>query len=500
MQAVKIDASYAKAWARLAAASAGLGKRQETVDAWQRALAVLPVEKLTPAQQKQRDLYSTKLSEAKAKAAERAQGYTPPHITLSVRDEDKPWNRAAKVVQELLPSNTWNSSTIVSAFKNWSSGLEMMNQLRIIQTSAGPGCFGHMGVIERLSNAVIEDSRAFVLMDQDFFSKYNQKGEDECSLLPNVLPDDSSIHTEVVVEVSQSRAWKDGGAKTVMEEAPKRVQREGWDTTRFALAVTVRGWLLRAFMQENVMHDIGAALDFYTSAIEVIQWGMQRWRDVPINEKGSIFQASFLRGVKCLRLDACIKAYTEHRGPSSKMPLSQILAGANELLDELSAAPGEPDEETGIPYFMCFTRYPLAHAHSLRGFYHQHIARNARQAGSPALEVSESFQAAAAAYMQAADIFPQDDEKHVMHLHFAVDALMEAGSPASQILGLLDRIRDGIPIVKRIWEFSADAVSGCDAMLYRDMSLRKRLVQRMQDGQIAADGIICTLEHRRLHD
>ena len=64
---------------------------------------------------------------------------------------------------------------------------------------------------------------------------------------------------------------------------------------------------MRAFMQSNLTPDIEAALDFYTSAIEVLSWGIDLWKDVPNSEKGSIFQPSFLRGVKCLRLDAMLQ-------------------------------------------------------------------------------------------------------------------------------------------------------------------------------------------------
>ncbi|OSD05835.1 hypothetical protein PYCCODRAFT_1361536 [Trametes coccinea BRFM310] len=469
-QATELDPTYAKAWARLASACGGLDKYQEAITAWRRALAVLPVENLTAAQQKQRDLYAGKLAEA-INNAERATVYVPAHVTLSIREEDKPWNRASKVLEALIPTNTWNSSAwvMVSAFTNWSTASEMMQHLRVVQTPAGPGLFGLIGVVEALTNAVIEDTRAFVLTDQDFFEKYNR---------------------QVMVEITKSRAWTDGSARTVMEEAPKRVQSEGWETTRLALSVTVRAWIMRAFIQENLIGGTWAALDFYTSAIEVIRWGVQRWADVPVAEKGSIFQPTFLRGVSRLRLDACLKAYKENPGPSSKMPLSEIFAGANELLNELASAPDEPTDEHGNPMFLCFTRYPLAAAHSFLGFYHQHAARNARQAGCPNAEVSHAFQAAAKAYLQSADIYPQDDEKRILTLHFALDALLEAGSPAFEILALMKRIRDDIPVIKRIWEFSADAVSGRDTELERDMSLRNRLLTRMQEGKIAHDDTV----------
>lgn len=70
---------------------------------------------------------------------------------------------------------------------------------------------------------------------------------------------------------------------------------------------------MRAFLQDNFANGgTEAALDFYTSALEVLQWGNVRWPGVPPEEKGAIFRDSFIRGVKVLRLDAFIKV-GQHR-------------------------------------------------------------------------------------------------------------------------------------------------------------------------------------------
>lgn len=36
------------------------------------------------------------------------------------------------------------------------------------------------------------------------------------------------------------KAWKDAGAKAIIDEAPKKQKRDGWDSTRNALATTIR--------------------------------------------------------------------------------------------------------------------------------------------------------------------------------------------------------------------------------------------------------------------
>ena len=139
-------------------------------------------------------------------------------------------------------------------------------------------------------------------------------------------------------EAAKTTAWKDDGAKGVIDAIPKRLREEGWNSVRPALAVTVRyewnltcsyyrhmpiilnrvsrAWILRAFMENGLRSNAGAALEFYTSALEVLQWGSHEWADVPYDQKGSIFQPTFIRGVKCLRLDLFMKVSPSPSNPS----------------------------------------------------------------------------------------------------------------------------------------------------------------------------------------
>ncbi len=66
---------------------------------------------------------------------------------------------------------------------------------------------------------------------------------------------------------------------------------------------------MRAFIQDSLADGTDAALDFYTSALEVLQWGNVLWKDVSPEDKGASFRESFIRGVKVLRLDAFIKVH-----------------------------------------------------------------------------------------------------------------------------------------------------------------------------------------------
>ena len=44
----------------------------------------------------------------------------------------------------------------------------------------------------------------------------------------------------VCLEVSMTNAWAESGSSQVVQEAPKRLEAQGWDTVRPALSVTVR--------------------------------------------------------------------------------------------------------------------------------------------------------------------------------------------------------------------------------------------------------------------
>lgn len=50
--------------------------------------------------------------------------------------------------------------------------------------------------------------------------------------------------------------------------------------------------------------DYGMVLEFYGRALEVLEWGRKIWKDVPSDDRGVIFEDSFVRGIKRLYLGA----------------------------------------------------------------------------------------------------------------------------------------------------------------------------------------------------
>lgn len=49
-------------------------------------------------------------------------------------------------------------------------------------------------------------------------------------------------------------------------------------------------------------HDM--AVEHYDKALAILKWGNEEWKDVPKEDRGAIFEHSFIRGVRGLRLES----------------------------------------------------------------------------------------------------------------------------------------------------------------------------------------------------
>ncbi|KAM5532752.1 hypothetical protein V8D89_013549 [Ganoderma adspersum] len=469
--ATELDPSYAKAWSRLAQAQTSLHRPDQTVRSWKRAVAALPVENLTPAQKKQRDNYASELAVVQAKVADlEANPRKPKDVVTMNRPEQLPWNRAAALIPGLQATQQWNSSAwvISKAYLEWQDGIENMKLGRVVWNPAGApagaqGYFGHLGVLVGLTNALLSDDRVFHITDTNFIDQYNR---------------------QIMFEMTQARAWGDSGARKVMEQIPARLRIGGWDAVRPAISITVRAWITRGFMEDKFKNNIETALEFYTSALDVLQWGKELWKDVSFDDKGAVFRETFMRGIKCMRLEAFIGAYYKHPGENSKFPLQEILAGADALLAELAGAPEEPGllNTEDIAFYLSFFQYPRGQAHATRGFYLHHKAIIKRKKEGLTQELVADHMQSSSEYLKAASCYPPDDEKHAWYIHIAFTVQNEVGGPVPYLLMIVNKLHDAIPRMKPIWEFSADAKSGAHAALATTMKVREELL-RVTEGK-----------------
>lgn len=60
---------------------------------------------------------------------------------------------------------------------------------------------------------------------------------------------------------------------------------------------------MRGFIEHILRRQYLPAHEFLSRAIEVIEWGRTVWKDVPTEERGAIFEATFLRSVRALHLE-----------------------------------------------------------------------------------------------------------------------------------------------------------------------------------------------------
>ncbi len=56
-------------------------------------------------------------------------------------------------------------------------------------------------------------------------------------------------------------------------------------------------------MESKVRSSPEIGLAFLDSALEVIAFGKERYKDVTDDHRGAIFKPAFIRGIKCMRLD-----------------------------------------------------------------------------------------------------------------------------------------------------------------------------------------------------
>lgn len=64
------------------------------------------------------------------------------------------------------------------------------------------------------------------------------------------------------------------------------------------------GWVMRAFMTAMFMQEYGTAVQYLGSALSVLEWGLETWKDVPTDDRGAIFQPTFVRGIRRAYLDS----------------------------------------------------------------------------------------------------------------------------------------------------------------------------------------------------
>ncbi|KAG2022691.1 hypothetical protein CC2G_000419 [Coprinopsis cinerea AmutBmut pab1-1] len=289
--------------------------------------------------------------------------------------------------------------------------------------------------MEGLTNAIVGDERVFHITDTSFFRRAKH---------------------QITLESVERKGWYDvAHNETVKEEILKRLDKEGWDTVRPAIAATVRAWIFTAYIRSDpATNQRLLADDFYGRALDLCDWGRQQWPDVPRGDRGAIFELSFIRGIKRLKLENMFTEFSANWGKRSSFSQQNVTRCAESLIEDVVKDPASQEIITDISghYELHWLR-PKGSALSILGWINAEFGR----AMGPAQRDRRirTLRRAGQYYLETAEIHPVDDEQYLYCLRVALECLPEAGAPLKEILPLCKRFREVVPGVLQIWEMGS---------------------------------------------
>ncbi|KAJ6523560.1 hypothetical protein B0H19DRAFT_972766 [Mycena capillaripes] len=434
-KATKLDPKYAKAWARLANA-AQVGWRL----AWEAALACIPSQDLTSGQKALQAQFREGLKASKAAKANPPPSTRLVAVTVGKKNGSKnsirkmPWLRAAALEKKALAAQE-HSSVIVLLYasRTFEEGVKRMKSTVKRYIEGELAVEGTPNAIEAMSNGILIDRRCFYMDGKSWLNQYAE---------------------QVEFEGEHHQAWGKGGSKIVKEQAPGRLLKEGWSSVGPALCMTVRLWIMQGFLCGSTGSQ-SVATDYFRSALDVIEWGRETWKDVPRSLRGDIFDVTFMRSVNRLFVSAAMD-WVEMNDPDCTYTPQDVAKFAQDMIKELlHNSPDRVNENQYHPnhpgYYAASWIYPHADALGILGWFHLRLCKTAQTVEDEKIHLA----AAARNYMEAADTYPADDEFSVFFRSIALDALLQHGTPLRRALPICKRIRSSIPTVIKIWEFSA---------------------------------------------
>jgi hypothetical protein len=218
--------------------------------------------------------------------------------------------------------------------------------------------------------------------------------------------------------------------------------------------------------------------------VEILQWGQQKWKDVPSDDKGSIFEPTYIRGVKRFYMTALMEAYALHGKSNSEFKLEDAAELAREVIAEARANPPSPNAQPAYDwgFLLSFWTYPIAEALAVLGYYHM---QTGLRFGIEEDEARKHFTEAAKNYLESAETFPYDDEKHPYFLAIAVEAYWRRGTALRVTLPLCDRIRKGLAKSGYIW--AAHYERSNSVSINQCLKFQEHWKKRVADGEVTMD-------------
>ncbi|KAJ7024758.1 hypothetical protein C8F04DRAFT_1130485 [Mycena alexandri] len=432
-KATELDSTYAKAFARLASARERLGDYPGSKENWQRALDVLPTTNPTTVEQIQRLQYEGSLKATTATMYKLERRVFRGDNDAGWSQIPPPWELAANVIRRMRSENPQNftpmqrlsSAWIIHyAHKEFIEGVDSMAQNRSQNRSTVTKL-----AISNLTNGIMRDCRV-IQLHGDLLTDYNR---------------------QMGIEAHIYRAWTYGGPELVIREALARQREEGWDAVRPAISVTIRVWIMKAFMSSGLNEQHEIAVEFYKNCLQVLRELGEHWRLESQTDCGVVFQDSFIFSVSNMYLDAIMKAADSD--PSTEL-LELLREESNLLIHRVDAVLNHPsalpERCADLGMYSSFYVYPRGYAYAMQGFYYKKMST---RTGNYREEFSRK---SALAYLIAVQCFPEDDEIHPWFLKVALENMLNAGSfSVRESLDVMTRIRTSVPRAKEIWARSS---------------------------------------------
>ncbi|KAF9041913.1 hypothetical protein BDZ89DRAFT_301423 [Hymenopellis radicata] len=173
---------------------------------------------------------------------------------------------------------------------------------------------GASGALESIVNSLITDERVFHIDCDNWLDLINQ---------------------QLQLEEGHYHPWpRHASPSQMMTQAPEKLKKEGWRSVRMALTMNIRFWIMRGFIAGVLLQEHARKFEFFKNAVTVLRWGAKTWAGVPAEDRGAIFEASFINGVRRLYLDAIM----EHASASEEdrdVMLSLLATEARALIKDI---------------------------------------------------------------------------------------------------------------------------------------------------------------------
>ncbi|KAI0067196.1 TPR-like protein [Artomyces pyxidatus] len=475
-KAIGLDPKYRKAWARLATAQ---DLYRQAITSWKSALDVLPKENLTAGELQQKKAYQAGLEGSerlqRATNEQPSTGRRVPGIglTANLLGKKRPWDAANEKILSLLFAGRRDSSCLLFdlLWQEFSEGVQLMMGIKKQVMPGGRAYVSSTQALQSISNALLMDVRVFQIHSMEWVEKFNMQSESRAKPRSR----SPQHHESVDSLITSFRAQYAEG---------------GFDLVRPSITVLLRSMICIASIHGGLKQSHAQAVETYDKIIAILRWGRQEWPDASKDDRGAVFETTFLRGVRGLRLESYMQvrslAWRPHSN-STKFTLEGLLREADDILAEIKANPQLPDGCTP-GFIMAFTTYQKAQALAMKGFYWNKIARHGTSTDLESIRAD--FRKAHKYYMQAVELYPTDDETHVWYMRIALDALLAAGTPLRECMPLLKRIRVNIPAVKNIWEFSALGIEGFYRELQNVLCFEEDVQKAIDEGQYTLDDAV----------